>query len=133
VFVTPDIAKARLHDKTVDELVRRLEKKPHLEITPYHNYKRERGNIRIVGEVDVLVRVGDRWRFYEVKINRTNSNYKKAVEQYHRFCRAYPDRDIVGIYVTRTSIKRLKPYKPVREPLQEEMTLMEERFRAANF
>lgn len=61
----------------------------------------------------------NRWRFYEVKATDLKNNWTKAKEQYKRYCKAYPDREIIGIYVTPTRIRRMQRYHP---PSQEELS-----------
>jgi len=63
-----------------------------------------------VGEVDVLARIQatDQYRFYEIKTTYSSKSFKKAKLQFRKYCNAYPDREVKGIYVTPQKICRLR-------------------------
>lgn len=65
------------------------------------------------GEVDLLFHNEQDWyHFYEVKSTDTRRGYKKAQEQFERFCAAYPKRKTKGVYVTPKKVCRLYNYRP---------------------
>ncbi|HIH24778.1 TPA: hypothetical protein HA251_07130 [Candidatus Woesearchaeota archaeon] len=99
------------HDDIVRALAQRLYDKGTLDALVLHTTYSTNG---YSGEVDALGIAGDRWRFYEVKTNRNDASYGHALEQYWRYCKAHPDRDVVGIYVTggeRLHVERLPRYR----------------------
>lgn len=96
------------HDALVARLVTRLRMKSHLDILVSHaTYT----NGPLSGEVDALGYANGRWRFYEVKVNQNEASYNHALDQYWRYCKAHPDRDVIGIYVTGTCVERLPRYR----------------------
>jgi len=56
------------------------------------------------GEIDFLVLHTDHWIFYEFKSCYRKSTAKK---QYARFCQAYPERRIKGVYLGPEGCTRL--------------------------
>jgi len=116
--VNPVPAAHQRHEDTVDLLVERLIHKLHDGNAIVRQNVRYSHN-HLNGEIDVLVETKDRWRFYEVKATDLKNNWAKAKEQYKRYCKAYPDREIVGIYVTPTRIRRMQRYHP---PSPEELS-----------
>ena len=88
------------HERTIDDLVERLLNSGKVfELMKKHvEYKRG----RYCGEVDLLVKLkGSEWfHFYEIKSNYSTKNYRKAIEQYARYCKAHPSRKVIGVYVT---------------------------------
>lgn len=102
------------HDQIVSALAKRLRDKACLDTVATHEFY-DTGRYR--GEVDVLGRAGKRWRFYEVKSRDTSNAYSHALDQYWRYCKAHPDRDVTGIYVTGTCVERMPRYRPgMRDP-----------------
>lgn len=97
------------HDDIVKILARRLHDIGTLDTVLTHEFY-DTGKYR--GEVDVLAHSKDRWRFYEVKTTDNERAYNHALDQYWRYCRAHPDRDVAGIYVTTTCVQRMPRYRP---------------------
>lgn len=96
------------HDRVLDALVERLLGKYGFEADIRTKLEYEVG--KIVGELDVLRRNGDPhvMFMYECKSHDTEKGWNKACRQYKRFCRAYYQYDIKGVYVTPTCVRRLR-------------------------
>lgn len=100
------------HQEMVDELVERLETSGRYDSIEtkiwFHRPEKEKPDRD--GEADVLAyHVGsDTYHFYEVKNNSTKNNFKKSRRQYKRFCRAFPERRMKGIYVSPQRVCRLR-------------------------
>jgi len=66
-----------------------------------------------VGEVDLLA-YDDKhnsFTFYEIKSSHTGKTFRKATEQYNKFCASFPDLDIRGVMVWDKGVKRLHKYE----------------------
>ena len=93
------------HKKCQRNLEERLESKPHLAIAANVEYH-VRG---LDGEVDVAVLKDKNYvHFYECKARDSLKAYRKATEQFQRYCKAHPHQRVKGVYVTPTKIKRLR-------------------------
>jgi len=64
----------------------------------YHNNGKE-------GDVDVLAMnySGD---YYFIEVKSGGGHYKDALEQYQRYCEAFPNRNVRGLYITPNNFKR---------------------------
>jgi len=52
------------------------------------------------GEVDVLGIISEnKVHFFEVKCHRHYQRYIDATNQYYRYCRAHPDKQVWGFYI----------------------------------
>ena len=97
------------HEKTVDWLVNRLmEGGKYTFVQDDIEYHRH----GYVGQVDVLTYRKDNntYYFWEIKSSNNRKGFKKAKEQYKRYCMAHPRKRVKGIYVTPYKIKKLADY-----------------------
>lgn len=95
------------HDSTISWLVKRLEAGGrYSSIEKNVNYTEG----EFTGEVDVLAynKESDTYHFYEIKSVYKRKFYNQATDQYQRYCEAYPDRKVKGIFVNLRHISRLR-------------------------
>jgi len=61
------------------------------------------------GEVDVLTynEKTDRYHFYEVKTNFSKKNFKKAKDQFKKYCLSHPEQKVAGIFISSQVILRM--------------------------
>ena len=100
------------HDTLVDILFNRLYSKGKHCIEKNVEYKQNREH----GEVDVLVYEpeSETHYFYEVKSYFSRKTYRKALEQFAKFLRAYPERKTKGIFVSPQLTWRIDLAHPLR-------------------
>lgn len=60
---------------------------------------------RHYGEIDVLVQYPSFEIMYEIK---SCNRYRKAVQQYKRYCKYHPDKKVIGVYVSPFEVRRIK-------------------------
>ncbi|MBS3107861.1 hypothetical protein J4468_02990 [Candidatus Woesearchaeota archaeon] len=99
------------HESIVDLLEEKLSKKPYYDdVKSYVEYKEKVKYKSYAGEVDVLAFRKDTntYYFFEVKCNYGKGRYGKALSQYNRYCKAYPKRKVVGIFVSDGVLMQLK-------------------------
>ena len=91
------------HDTLVEKLQTELfNTKDYDHIWKFYDYCRN-GQ---VGEVDLLALADDIWDQYEIKCSFNSKSWKKATEQYNRFCLAFPERNISGFFYSGDGIIR---------------------------
>ncbi len=95
------------HKRLVSELVQRLAKKDHYEYIGWNVPYFKEG---LEGEIDVIAysSTNKTFHFYEVKSRNTLRNYQKAVIQFERYKRAFPDVKVKGVYVTPKTARRMR-------------------------
>lgn len=85
----------RRHDRINEEVYNRAWEVHYDALRIIKNYEWENGSKR--GEIDVYVEYPDYEIFYEIK---SANRYRKAVQQFKRYCRAHPEKNVKGIYVS---------------------------------
>ncbi len=95
------------HEKIVNSLVARLKQNNKYNAIGINISYNVNG---IEGDVDVLTYNSDSktYHFYEVKVNYTSNTYSKALHQFKNYRKAYPERNVKGIFVSKDRVRRLK-------------------------
>ena len=100
--------KGSKHEKTLDNLVNHLLNTGDVfdSMIKHVEYKTS----KYCGEIDLLVKLkgSDWYHFYEVKSNYSTKSFAKACEQYTRYCKAYPSKKVIGVFVTEGMMLPLK-------------------------
>jgi ubiquinone biosynthesis protein Coq4 len=94
----------RDHDIILEQLVERLSSKPHGDLLVEQRYFARRGN----GEFDVLETYPSHSRYYEVKSHYSRHSVSKAMHQFARAKKCYPDIDWKFILVTPERVRRIR-------------------------
>ena len=73
----------------------------------FRNLEYERGDLK--GEIDLLAYDAKHgvWHMYEVKSSNRPARLIKAWEQYTRFCKAFPEYEVKGVFVSPNKTMRL--------------------------
>ncbi len=96
-----------LHDELVLNLVDRLKEGGLYDAIGMNvPYNQKHG----IGEVDVLTYNSGKktYHFYEVKVNYKLTNFLSGLKQYRKYCNAFPDRNIKGIFVSNQRVRRFE-------------------------
>lgn len=59
------------------------------------------------GEMDILASRNDQWFYFEIKSCKGMRRYGYACEQVHRAQQYFPDKNIKGVFISSTHIKRI--------------------------
>ena len=96
------------HDSIVERLFLRLREKPHDAIYQWLEYESwQKNGTALRGEFDVLRRRGNNLTYYEVKSHENKKAYGRALVQFERAQRAFPEYNWRFVLVTNEGVRRV--------------------------